>query len=101
LKPQPAAPPAPVKPAYSGPSSGVLIWSGQLQRDGLVEITGSSASSGMLRGELPGVPVIVEVEPKDVGVAEAPSPANGWKRLVLRSRTRRLSVVTIKWTVIQ
>ena len=101
LKPQPAAPPAPVKPAYSGPSSGVLIWSGQLQRDGLVEITGSSASSGTLRGELPGAPVIVEVEPKDVGVAEAPSPANGWKRLVLRSRTRRLSVVTIKWAVIQ
>ncbi len=101
LKPQPAAPPAPVKPAYSGPSSGVLVWSGQLQREGLVEIIGSSASSGTLRGELPGAPVIVEVEPKDVGVAEAPSPANGWKRLVLRSRTRRLSVVTIKWTVIQ
>lgn len=103
LKPQPAAPPAPVKPVYSGPRSGVMIWSGQLEREGRIEITGAAASGlpGTLRGELPGVPVIVEVEPKDVGVAEAPSPANGWKRLVLRSRTQRLSVVTIKWTVIQ
>ena len=66
-----------------------------------IEISGGVASSGTLRGELPGVPVIVSLEPQDVGVAEAPSPQNGWKRLVLRSRNRRLSVVTIKWTVVQ
>ncbi len=101
--PTQVAPPAPVKPAYSGPRSGVILWSGQLERNGLIEISGATASGlpGSLRGELPGVPVIVEVEPKDVGVAEAPSPQNGWKRLVLRSRNRRMSVVTIKWTVIQ
>ena len=78
-----------------------MIWSGQLEREGLVEITGDRASTGTLRGALPGVPVVVEIEPKDVGVAEAPGPQNGWKRLVLRSRSRRLSVVTIKWTVIE
>ena len=99
--PTPVAPPAPVKPAYSGPRSGLLIWSGQLEREGLMEISGGRASIGTLRGELPGVPVIVEIEPKDVGVAEAPSPQNGWRRLVLRSRNRRLSVVTIKWTVVE
>ena len=99
--PAPSTPLAPAKPAYSGPRSGVIVWSGQLERNGLVEISGTAASSGTLRGELPGVPVIVEIEPKDVGVAEAPSPQNGWKRLALRSRNRRLSVVTIKWTLLQ
>jgi len=99
--PAPSAPSAPPAPAYNGPRSGVLIWSGQLEREGRIEISGGAATSGTLRGELPGVPVIVEIEPRDVGVAEAPSPQNGWKRLVLRSRTRRLSVVTIKWTLIQ
>jgi len=99
--PAPSTPSAPAAPAYSGPRSGVIIWSGQLEREGRIEISGAAASSGTLRGELPGVPVIVEVEPKDVGVAEAPGPQNGWKSLVLRSRTRRLSVVTMKWTVIQ
>jgi hypothetical protein len=99
--PAPSAPPAPAQPAYSGPRSGYVIWSGQLEREGLVEITGGRASIGTLRGELPGVPVLVEIEPKDVGVAEAAGPQNGWKRLVLRSRNRRLSVVTIKWTVMQ
>jgi len=107
MRPEPApavsAPPPPAKPAHSGPRSGVLIWSGQLERNGLIEIAGGTASGlpGTLRGELPGVPVIIEVEPKDVGVAEAPSPQNGWKRLVLRSRGQRMSVVTIKWTVVQ
>ncbi len=99
--PAPSAPPALAQPAYSGPRSGYVIWSGQLEREGLVEITGGRASIGTLRGELPGVPVLVEIEPKDVGVAEAAGPQNGWKRLVLRSRNRRLSVVTIKWTVMQ
>jgi hypothetical protein len=79
----------------------VIIWSGQLERNGLVEINGPTASFGSLRGELPGVAVLVDIDPKDIGVAEAPSPQNGWKRLVLRSRNRKHSVVTIRWTVVQ
>jgi len=105
LRPQPSPGPAaePVRstPVYSGPRSGVIIWSGQLERNGLVEINGPTASFGSLRGELPGVAVLVDIDPKDIGVAEAPSPQNGWKRLVLRSRNRKHSVVTIRWTVVQ
>ena len=95
----PAAPPA--KPAYGGPDAGALSWSGQLEKEGLVTIDGARASTGSLRGELPGVPVMVEVSPTDVGVAESPGPQNGWKRLVLRSRVRRQSVVTITWRVLR
>jgi hypothetical protein len=52
---------------------------------------------GTVNGALPGVPVLIDVEPKDVGVAEPPGPGNGWRRLVLRSRVNRNTVVTIKW----
>jgi hypothetical protein len=58
------------------------------------------ASQGALNGALPGVPVIIEVEPKDIGVVEAPSPGNGWQKLVLRSRRNMNAVVTIRWRVL-
>jgi hypothetical protein len=102
--PEPVAPPpARARRAYSGPDSGVIIWSGQLQKNGLFTIDGENASAGTLRGDLlPGVPVMItEVQPSDVGLAETPSPANGWKRIVLRSRSNRHSVVTITWSVLR
>ncbi len=98
--PVPSAEPA--KPVgYSGPSSGIITWSGQLVKDGLITIDGSQPSTGSMRGTLPGVPVMVSISPSDIGVAEGPSPQNGWKRVVLRSRNNRNSVVTIQWTVLK
>jgi len=95
--------PAPDVPAvgYRGPLEGTIVWSGQLEKNGLITIDGSRASAGSLRGQLPGVPVMIEVQPSDVGLAETPSPSNGWKRLTLRSRVNRRSVVTIQWTVLR
>ncbi len=58
------------------------------------------ASNGTLNGALPGVPVLIEVEPRDVGIAESPGPSNGWKRLSLRSRKDKHTVVTIRWRVL-
>lgn len=79
------------------PASGTVIWSGRLQKNETLAINGGSASMGSLRGALPGVPVMIEVEPKEIGVAESPGPGNGWNRLVLRSRSDRNTVVTIRW----
>jgi hypothetical protein len=63
-----------------------------------IEIEGSRASAGSLRGDfLPGVPVHIEVEPSDIAIVEPPSPSNGFRRLVLRSRSKRNIVVTITW----
>ncbi|MGD0201759.1 MAG: hypothetical protein ABSD27_13495 [Bryobacteraceae bacterium] len=104
FRPEPVAPPfARARRAYAGPASGTIIWSGQLQKNGLFTIDGENASGGTVRGDfLPGVPVtITAVQPSDVGVAETPSPANGWKRIVLRSRSNRRSVVTITWSVLR
>ncbi|MBK9170052.1 MAG: zinc ribbon domain-containing protein [Bryobacterales bacterium] len=111
LRPDPATPPPPpppppkpaqeAKPRYSGPSSGVVVWSGQLERGGQVTIDGSDATAGRLNGALPGVPVIVEIDTREFALAEAPSPANGWKRFTFRARNKRHTVVTVKWSVLQ
>jgi hypothetical protein len=83
---------------YRGPSAGTLIWSGQVEKDTLVRIEGNQVSPGRLTGELPGVPVTIQ--PPDVfAVVEAPSAANGYKRLYLRSLKRIRSGVVIKWSV--
>lgn len=102
LKPErPIAPAAPAaKPAYSGPASGVIIWSGRLDKGQAIAINGGQANNGTLNGGLPGVPVLIEVDPKDVGIAEAPGPSNGWKGFSLRSNKGRHTVVTIRWRTI-
>ncbi len=103
LKPQaeaPAPPPVPVRPSV--PASGLLMWTGKLEKNGLITITGGQASSGSVtQGALPGVPVTIQVGPAEaVGVAEAPGPSNGWKKIVLRSRVNRALVVTIRWNTL-
>jgi hypothetical protein len=100
---QSQSPPAatPVKPAYSGPPAGVVLWSGRLEKDGSVTIDGNSASFGNLTGELPGVPVMIEVDQREFALAETPSSSNGWKRITIRSRTKRHSVVSITWSILK
>ncbi len=103
-KPEPVrARPEPQPPTsiYDGPSTGAITWSGQLEKNGSVTIDGHDASSGSLNGDLPGVPVMIDIDNKEIAVAEAPGPENGWKRLVLRSKKQKSLVVTIKWTVIR
>jgi hypothetical protein len=89
----PGSPPVP--PAYAGPRSGRLIWTGALARRGVVEIEGSRASLGSLAGFLPGVPVSLDASPAEFdagglvvhtadaakhGRAEPAGPGNGWNR---------------------
>jgi hypothetical protein len=78
----------------------VIVWSGQLEKGEAISVNGTRPSTGNLTGALPGVPVLIEVEPKDVGIAEAPGPSNGWKGFSLRSRKGRQTVVTIRWRVL-
>ncbi len=85
------------RPQVVVPAAGFLTWSGRLRKSEPLAIDGNGASSGTLQGTLPGVPIMIEVDPKDIGVAEAPGPGNGWRRLVLRSRSDRNIVMTIRW----
>ena len=96
-----AAIPAPVPAATSAttvktPRSGRMIWTGTLERRGVVEFEGSSATFGSLSGGLPGAPVKLSIYPaefKEDGLmvyvtdatrhnrSEAPGPMTGWNRL--------------------
>lgn len=136
-------PPTPVRPqaiASTQPRSGRLIWTGDLRKNGLLALSATGASSGVLNGRLPGFPVKVRVEPgelmsggiaifssdatksgrtespsadngwnvvlykwdprraAEVGIMEAPSPANHWQQLVLRTGDHNSSVLVVDWT---
>ncbi len=77
--------------------TGVIVWSGQLEKDASLTIEGSRCSFGILVGGLPGMPVILDVEVGDVEIAETPSASNSWNRLVIRSRATGQSSVVIRW----
>lgn len=98
---QTVTPAVPAKPAYTGPSSGVIVWSGKLEKDELVTIESEHASMGQVRGKLPGVPVMLDINQREFALAELPSPSNGWSKLAIRSRKNRQTVITIHWTVLE
>ncbi len=102
LSNRPAAPQGPSsasRPAL--PSAGIMTWTGHLQKNEQVVINGNYASTGQLQGYLPGVPVMVEITPTNVGVAVSPSPDNGWRKIVLRGSKNQDVVVRIQWKTIQ
>lgn len=76
-----------------------MIWTGQLEKEGSVTINGSSASMGTLQGVLPGVPVSLEIDAKDIGMIESPRASNGFKKLTLRSHKKRNGPIVIRWKV--
>jgi hypothetical protein len=84
-------------PRGGNANSGVLTWTGKLDSHTVVTIEGKSANQGEITGALPGIPVSIELEPAGVGVAEAPSPSNGWKKLSLRCKKGKFDKVTIRW----
>jgi Double zinc ribbon len=99
--PAPRKPPTPAPaPGYHGPSDGLVLWSGPLPKNENVVVDGGTTTVGsILSGSLPGVPVNLSIEPKDVVLAEAPSAANGWKRFAFIAKKGRKTVVTIQWTL--
>jgi hypothetical protein len=91
--------------------SGRLIWTGTLERRGVVEFEGRSVSVGSLTGSLPGVPVNFTVLPAEFANGglvvytndarlnlhvEPPSAANGWNRITYiwdPERVRQIAVL--------
>ena len=94
--PVPAATSATSAPAAKTPRSGRMIWTGTLERRGVVEFEGASATIGSVSGGLPGAPVKLSIYPaefKEDGLmvyvtdatrhnrTETPGPMTGWNRL--------------------
>lgn len=98
MEPRPIIP-APLPPAAPAlllphiPAAGQIIWTGRLERRGVVEIEGQQASSGHLSGSLPGAPAVITVLPGELtptglrlyttnprpgNRSESAGPQNGW-----------------------
>jgi hypothetical protein len=89
------------RPVYSGPSSGTLVWQGEVRGTTLVTINGSQPDQGQIvSGALPGVLVFLQpADSKHVVIAASPSPSNGFQRLTLRVQGNGVVQQTIHWSI--
>ena len=85
---------------YSGALSGALVWSGLLNAGETLVIQGGRAASGLLIGDLPRVPVSLDVIGPGAVIAESPSAANQFDRIVLRNTSSgAIRGIVIRWRV--
>jgi hypothetical protein len=95
------------KPARSAASkalkvkSGIIAWSGSIEKNSVLVIAPPIASIGKITGVFPGKPVSIEVEPREVVIRQMPVEANGYKQLMLYSGSNKFTSITIRWTTIQ
>ena len=80
--------------------SGVITWSGKLEKNSILVLAPPQASVGSITGEFPGKPVSIEVEPKEAVIRRAPDETNGYKQLMLYSGSNRFTTITIRWKTI-
>jgi hypothetical protein len=87
--------------AYNGPSSGNIVWQGQVQGTTLVTIEGNSSDTGqVVSGALPGVLVMVQpADAKHVVIAGTPAPSNSYRRLTLRIQGKGMVEEVVHWSV--
>jgi hypothetical protein len=86
---------------YQGPSSGEIVWRGEVRGTTLVTIQGNASDTGqVIAGALPGVLVMVQpVDGKHVGIAVSPAPSNEFRRLVLRVQGNGSVQEVVHWSV--
>jgi len=84
----------------SGPSSGQIVWTGEIHGYQLVTISRDRADVGQLQGALPGLPCIVQpTDEKDVSIASSPGPRNDYSRLILRVKGHGHMKVVLNWSL--
>ncbi|MEI9970730.1 MAG: serine/threonine-protein kinase [Ignavibacteriota bacterium] len=88
---------------YDGPSRGNLLWAGNLGPDATLTIQGGKAvPTGFLQGDLPRVPVAVDVLGTGAVFVEQPSAANRFDRIVIRNNgSSVLHGLLIRWRVVR
>ncbi|MGD0307896.1 MAG: protein kinase [Acidobacteriota bacterium] len=93
--------PAPAKGDIRAPipMTGILTWTGPIGKNTILTISPKGANFGVLTGKLPGVPVAIRVEPKDVNIRLAPAQDNGWSLIILYSGKQKYNSITIYWTL--
>jgi serine/threonine protein kinase len=96
----PKAPGQPVSPITRKVQviTGMITWSGQLEKNSVLVIGPDGPSIGRVTGDaLPGEPVLVEVEPNDVQIRQAPNEENNWTLIILYSGKSKYSSITVRW----
>jgi proteasome lid subunit RPN8/RPN11 len=99
---------------YNGPTSGRVIWTGNLNAGASLEIDGDRASTGDLTGSLPTSAVRIRVHPANFSrrgievfareldaekeIREPPSANNGWTETVYRRNPKRAGDVVVTET---
>jgi hypothetical protein len=82
------------------PSSGQIIWNGEVRGLHLITIDGDHADFGQLQGALPGRACIIQpVDEKNVTIASAPGPRNNYDRLILRVNGKGKMTIVVNWTL--
>jgi tRNA A-37 threonylcarbamoyl transferase component Bud32 len=110
-RPAPAKPaamnmpiPAPKQPETHAvqlhPASGVITWSGSLEKNSVLVITDKGVTIGSITGQLPGKPVHIEVEPRDITIRQKPGENNHWDQMILYSGNQRYTSITIHWKIL-
>jgi hypothetical protein len=91
----------PVKPEdYAGPLRGTLVWAGSLDPDTTLTIQAGKTASGFLQGDLPRVPVTLQILAVGATFVEQPSAANQFDRIVLRNvSSSAVRGIVIHWRV--
>ena len=62
---------------------GAITWSGRLRENSILVKKGDKVSIGSVTGQLPGVPVKIDVSPPTLEIRQAASPENNWKKIML------------------
>jgi serine/threonine-protein kinase len=83
---------------YGGPVRGELQWSGNLASHETLTIQAGHVLAGSLTGDLPLVPVAIDLEPSGIAIVESPSAQNSWDRIVVRNAsTGKITSITVRW----
>jgi hypothetical protein len=84
---------------YAGAKQGTLVWTGDLGKNAVLTIEGLKASTGSVRGELPGVPVAIRIDTPKCALVSSPGPGNEWKAVAIRTGAK-LHSLTISWSIV-
>jgi serine/threonine protein kinase len=86
---------------YRGPPSGDFVWSGAVEKDQLIEIANGAPSIGSINGQpLPGVPVSISIDNRQIAVVVQPNPLNHFSTVTFRSTTKGKIAFGVHWLVL-
>jgi serine/threonine protein kinase len=90
-------------PARQVASEGNLVWSGVVDKNQVIQISGSNANIGSIAGDpFPGggVPIQISINNNKFAVISQPNPLNQFSQVSLRSTMKGNVVVVIHWKVL-